>query len=656
MLPADRRQASFGPEVSWPNGYSDVEYRDGDYRYAAPQAAALPSENPGEHPYAAFTSGGYGDDGYRDPGYQGPAAQDAGIAGTRTVRGFVDQAGYASPDGYAQSSYQQGQPSGYPQGNGSGYPQGQSGYPQGQQYSQPDYAGSSYAQGGQIEMAYPPSAASPEAYHGAESHQQPWDYDQPLRYDDEVVAYPAQDDYRAQDGYPAGDDYRSVNYRSGAYPIPGYDGPGSQQPPAYESDGYNGSDYSRPGVGGGGYDLAGIIGTSDFEAVGYDEPSYDRLSYDDPRYEDRPRYGDGPGYADPRSRFADTRFDTPGFDDTRLDNLWLPGDDVRREAAPAGYGNDGFGEAPARSGYSDFDLGQQGGRFDETRFDMRVVDLDIDHTRFDVPAFDDTRIDSLRRTSTDLRTGRAALLAPPVAQPRSWAEDTSFDHFADLDLTDEPVPAAFTRTIERPEPGEDTGTRRAVGRRRGRSGDRRQWMALGAIAVVAAGAIGGVLMKYVFAGPSGPSHQIVAPNSVDGYTRSATLGEQMHVGNLAAGIAKRAGGSASGIVSAIYEQGVVAPGGDAQIFMFVGGKLASANANANMASFDQSYPGAHAVSGGSLSGLASCTETHVNNEESAMCVWFDNDTFGALVSPTMTTTQLASTLAQVRPSLELDAR
>ena len=50
-----------------------------------------------------------------------------------------------------------------------------------------------------------------------------------------------------------------------------------------------------PGIGGAGYDLSGIIGTSDFEAVGYDEPNYDRLSYDDPRYGDARRFGDGPG-------------------------------------------------------------------------------------------------------------------------------------------------------------------------------------------------------------------------------------------------------------------------------------------------------------------------------------------------------------------------
>ena len=626
MLPAERRQAPFGPEVSWPTGYSDLEYRDGDYRYAAPQAAPQPPANHGQHPYAAFNAGGYGDDGYRDPGYQGPAAQDSGIAGTRTVRGFVDagqgwnQADYAAP-GYAQSGYQQGNDPRYAPGPG---------------YGQPDYAGSSYAQAGQIEMAYPPVAASPEAYHGAESHQQPWDYDQPLRYDDGVVAYPA----------PTDGDYQSVNYLSGAYPIPGYDGSGSHQAPAYEPDAYNGSEYSVPGIGGAGYDLTGIIGTSDFEAVGYDEPSYDRLSYDDPRYGDGDarRYGDRPGYPGPGSR----------FDDTRLDNLWLPGDDVRQQAAPAGYGNDGFGGAPARSGYSDFHLGpQQSDRFAETRFDMNAVDLGMDHTRFDVPAFGETRIESLRRTSTDLRTGSAAVLAPPAARPRSWVEDTSFDHFADLDLTDEPVPAAFTRTIERPQTDEDTASRRAVGRRRGRSGDRRQWMALGAIAVVAAGAIGGVLMKYVFAGPSGPSHSVVAPASVDGYTRSATLGDQMNVGKLAQGVDKSSGGSASDVVSAVYEQGKVAPGDDAQIFMFVGGKLASPNANAFIANFDQSYPGAHAVSPGALNGDAACSETHLNNEEAAMCVWFDNDTFGALVSPTMTTTQLAATLNHVRPSLEL---
>src|SRR5262249_37712889 len=155
MTPADQRGAPFGPDVSWPSQ--------------------------GSHPYAAFTGAGYGDDGYSDPRYQGPAAQDAGIAGTRTVRGFVEsdqrQPGYAySPDaGYAQSGYAQ-LPSGQPSS--------------GPQYGQSGYAGSSYAPGGQIEMAYPQSTGS---YQAGDLYSQPWDYDQPLRYDGEENHYQATD-------------------------------------------------------------------------------------------------------------------------------------------------------------------------------------------------------------------------------------------------------------------------------------------------------------------------------------------------------------------------------------------------------------------------------------------------------------------------------
>jgi hypothetical protein len=283
-----------------------------------------------------------------------------------------------------------------------------------------------------------------------------------------------------------------------------------------------------------------------------------------------------------------------------------------------------------------------------------------DHTRFDVPAFDETRLDNLRGLPrlTGPQRASTAVLAPPALQPRSWAEDTSLDHFADLDLTDEPVPAAFTRTLERPErleQDDDTATRRAVGRRRGRSGDRRQWMALGAIAVVAAGAIGGVLMKYVFSGPSGPAHEIVAPQTVDGFTRSAILEKEMNVASEAQAVSKSSSGQASGLASAVYEQGQVMGVGK-QVFMFVGGKLAGADPTASIANFEAAYKGAVAVSAGSLGGKAACTETHLNNQSAAMCVWFDNDTFGTVVSSDMTTAKLAATMDAVRPSLELLAK
>jgi hypothetical protein len=650
-VPADRRRGPFGPDVSWPTGYSGLEYRDGAYRYPASAAPQLPAAQ-GQHPYAAFSAAGYGDDGYRDPGYDGPAAQDAG---------------YQQP-GYAPAA---------PSANG---------------YGEPRYAGPGYGGAGEIELAYPPAP---------ESRWQAWDYDQPLRYEGEdEPAHPAQDSYGQTDGYrqPAGydqrDDYRNADgYGPGGYqaaPVydnadyngSGYSRPGSDDR-GYNPADYNGSGYSRPGIDGPGYDLSGIIGTGDFEAFGYDEPSYDRLSYDDPRYYDAPRDGgsgyDGGRYDAPRgggdghrggpdggprldetrmdlaelrgSRSDETWFDGPRFDETRLDRLWLSDEDLRHDD-PVGYENDGFGgDSRVRSGYPDFDAFHSS-RSDETRLDLGVGPR-TDQTRFDVPVYDETRIDNMRALAS--RPSATGLLAPPDDRPQRWAEETSFDDFGDLDeLDDEPVraPAAFVRTAER---HDDTATRRAVGRRRGRSGDRRQWMALGAIAVVAAGAIGGVLMKYVFSGPSGPAHTVVAPNEVDGFTRMPNLEKQMKVDSLAQSVMQQSSGQVSDLVPAVYQQGNASSGANAQIFMFVGGKLAGASPSASVASFVQDYPGAKVVPAGSLGGDAVCAERQLNGEGVAMCVWFDNDTFGALVSPTMTTAKLATTLDEVRPGLELYA-
>jgi hypothetical protein len=110
------------------------------------------------------------------------------------------------------------------------------------------------------------------------------------------------------------------------------------------------------------------------------------------------------------------------------------------------------------------------------------------------------------------------------------------------------------------------------------------------------------------------------------------------------------------VVSAVYQAGSTAPGGNAQIFMFVGGKLSSAAPATSIENFTQTYPGAKVVPAGALGGQAACAEAKSNGEGVAMCVWFDNDSFGELVSPTMTTAKLATTLDTVRPSLELYAK
>lgn len=111
---------------------------------------------------------------------------------------------------------------------------------------------------------------------------------------------------------------------------------------------------------------------------------------------------------------------------------------------------------------------------------------------------------------------------------------------------------------------------------------------------------------------------------------------------------------ASDVLSAVYAQGNVTPGtgGNPQIFMFAGGHLANGDPASSIASFEQAYPSAQVVSAGSLGGEAACVTTTANNESVAMCAWFDNDSFGTLVSPTMSAAKLANTLDTVRPGIE----
>ena len=139
---------------------------------------------------------------------------------------------------------------------------------------------------------------------------------------------------------------------------------------------------------------------------------------------------------------------------------------------------------------------------------------------------------------------------------------------------------------------------------------------------------------------------------MDGFTRSRSLEQQTDVVALAAGVSKSSAGTASNVRSAVYEQGNLASSANAKIFMFVGGALAHGDAAASFVNFEQAYPSAHAVSAGSLPGDEACTTTAVNKQSTSMCVWFDQDTFGTLVSPTMTIAELATTMDEVRPGLE----
>jgi hypothetical protein len=655
----DQRQVPFGQEVSRPGGYSGQEYSGGgDYRYPARPQAALPaSANPGEHPYASYDAAGYGengagyassgpdafgygDPGYSNPGYDGPSSQDAGIAGTRTVRGFVEP-GYPGAGPRALPAAPQDYPSqpGYPAQPGYAAPQD---YP-----PQPGYPAAGYGQ--------------PDSYSQPAGYSQPWDYDQPLRYDGE-------------DGYSPG-----PGHPSGPYPIQGgYDASGRPGPA------YNGSEMSRPGIDGPGYDLSGIIGTSDFPAFGYDEPSVERLSYDDPRYADgtghgQQRHGDPRGYEQQQGwnpqgpGQAGSRYDGPAFDDTRLDAFFGP------DRGDRGPSRDGGGSAQRRQPPAAFAAPGSAGprptgsrRSAETRLDLGFRALGMSQTRMDMqalrdePRFDETRLDNMRAYSTGPMQARSAtgLLARPDERPMGWTDDTSLDSFAGLDLDELPElreersRAVATALREAPPVREDTGSQRIVGRRRGRSSDRRQWLALGAVAVVAVGAIAGVLSKFAFSGPSGPTHTISTPSQLDSYTRNPNLEKAMKVSQLRDDVMQTSAGQASNVVSALYSMGNASPGqgGAPQVFMFVGGNLANSDPASSLASFEQTYPHAQVVPTGAQGGQSACTQAVSQGEQVAMCVYFDNDSFGTFMSPSMSMNQLEHIMLTARPGVEQVAK
>ena len=112
-------------------------------------------------------------------------------------------------------------------------------------------------------------------------------------------------------------------------------------------------------------------------------------------------------------------------------------------------------------------------------------------------------------------------------------------------------------------------------------------------------------------------------------------------------------GQVSHLVSAVYQDGVTTPGGPApQVMFFIGGKLAGSSPDASVKSFAQHFRGAAQTNPGGLGGRAACVPGQPSTGGAAVCAWFDNDTFGELVSLNMTASALASELRTIRPSIE----
>jgi hypothetical protein len=231
---------------------------------------------------------------------------------------------------------------------------------------------------------------------------------------------------------------------------------------------------------------------------------------------------------------------------------------------------------------------------------------------------------------------------PPVEDAESfaefWAEDNDEAEysglFGDRDITPDGAAA-----------------KRRIGRRRGRSNDHRLWLGLGGVVIVAAAAITGII-KFEFPAHSGPAHTMNPPAKIGAYMRTVDLERQTNVAQLRDEVIKMSAGQASQVVSAVYESGNSAAGNNEQIIMFIGGHLANAAPATSVASFTQKFPGAHVVSAGALGGKAACVEEGGTANSVSMCAWFDNDSFGEIVSPTMNASALAQQMLTVRPAVE----
>ncbi len=186
--------------------------------------------------------------------------------------------------------------------------------------------------------------------------------------------------------------------------------------------------------------------------------------------------------------------------------------------------------------------------------------------------------------------------------------------------------------------------------------DRRLWLAVLGVVVAVAAAITAIITSGARS-PGAPVHAIQTPARIGSFTRIAGVESATDLAGLRTGVIQMSAGQASNVKSAVYESGNPAAGSTVQIIMFIGGQLAGAAPAASIAGFTQKFAGATVVSAGSLDGKAACVEEGATTpNQVSMCVWFDNDSFGELVSPTMNATTLATVMRTVRPDLEIVVR
>ena len=605
----------FGPDISWPNGFRRMDpaarnLLEGGFG-GSPQGR--PDAGPGTggsrpgYLQSATDDYGYGDPGYSDPAYDGPRGGSGGAA-----RPGGAPAGYRGTPGYQGTDFReparQYHP-GYQPGSASG------GYP---------------ATGAQQPLA----ATGPQPAADRSTSREPG---AGPAYPEQWYGHPRLDDPRpASDPRLAGMRYDELRYEEPPAGEPGYDEPLDDES-WYTELGRSAPSYPQQPDGRPAGDQRGgdIRGLGDTGGLGYGQRPGTTPSGGFPA---APGYGPGGGAGlqgrrDPRMGAGVEA--GPGTGAARQD--------------PAGY----LGAPTAQVGV----LAPPATRRLEEPAEYEPAEYQ--------PAEHGPAATGPQRALP----GASQVLAPAVrpghgldgpeitsswpAQPQAEEADSFAEFWAEDDDDD------YTGLF----PGEDgdsgrrtRGTARRTGRRRGRSNDHRLWLALGGVLVTAVAAIVGIL-KFELPSHSGPVHTMVTPAKIGSYLRTVDMERQTNVSQLRNEVIKMSSGQASDVKSAVYESGNSAAGNTEQIVMFIGGHLANAAPASSIGSFRQNFANAAVVSAGSLGGQAACVqEAGGTSQAVAMCVWFDNDSFGEIVSPTMNASALAQVMRTMRPSVELVAK
>ena len=672
----------FGPEISWPYGFRQLDPESRDVLESAYGTGPVYSQ-------PAVDDYGYGDPGYADPSYEGP----------RTP--------YGSPalDGPAFGGQNGGPRNAAPPraSGGSGYRPSEAGVPG---YHVPeirDSARPGYASPGYQPQGYAPPAGGQEIWPVTGAQEAlPDTGPQP-------IAPPAADarGARGSGGFPQAaspvypdqwyDNPRLNNQPLNNQPRPGgsrLDGPPASARPAdrrLEGMNYGELRYDEPSPGQPGYDEP-LDDESWYEELRRSAPAYPqnfgsqhpsgpqrRVEPQAPGHGQPPGFPQtpdrAPGYGQPRSDRGGSSPQAPQGPQMSADRMTGPGQRAGTQPgspfppAPTSQAPQGHGFLSAPVAPVGLLTPPAGTRVDALRDGAAPASPAA-------PAASPRTASASAQVLTAPSAGR-----PGTAQVRpghgldgpeitsSWPAQPQTDDlgsFEDFWRDDEDEEytglfgdrqAEFDRADARQAAASrQAAAKRRTGRRRGRSNDHRLWLGLGGVIIVAAAAITGII-KFEFPSHSGPAHTMAIPAEIGTYARTVDLERQADVSRLRNEVIQMSSGKASNVVSAVYESGNSAAGNTAQILMFIGGHLANADPASSVTSFTQKFPGAHVVSAGSLGGEAACVQEGTTASNSvSMCAWFDNDSFGEIVSPTMNATALANAMRTVRPSVELLAK